>query len=72
VSREHIAALPTEEVSVIGMLLYRYALAAGRFALFLDIEDIDAAVLRTLTEWFTKIQSRTASNGSLSGIFCLS
>jgi len=37
-------------VSVLGMLLYGFALATGRLALFLDMEDIDAAVLRCLTE----------------------
>src|SRR6185369_1907311 len=36
-------------VSVLGMLLYGFALAAGRIAMLLDVEDIDAAVLRTLT-----------------------
>jgi hypothetical protein len=37
-------------VSVLGMLLYGYALAVGRLVMFLDMEDIDAAVLRCLTE----------------------
>jgi hypothetical protein len=39
-------------VSVLGMLLYGFALATGRIAMFLDMEDIDAAVLRVLTERF--------------------
>ena len=37
-------------ISVLGMLLYGYALAVGRSVMFLDMEDIDAAVLRCLTE----------------------
>jgi hypothetical protein len=37
-------------VSVLGMLLYGYALAIGRLALFLDMEDIIAAVIRCLIE----------------------
>lgn len=37
-------------VAVLGMLLYGFALATGRFVMFLDMEDIDAAVLRCLTE----------------------
>jgi hypothetical protein len=37
-------------VSVLGMLLYGFALATGRIVMFLDTEDIDAAVLRCLTE----------------------
>jgi hypothetical protein len=37
-------------VSVLGMLLYGFALATGRLVMFLDMEDIDAAVLRVLTE----------------------
>jgi hypothetical protein len=37
-------------VSVLGMLLYGFALATGRIVMFLDMEDIDAAVLRVLTE----------------------
>jgi hypothetical protein len=37
-------------VSVLGMLLYGFALAMGRIVMFLDMEDIDAAVLRCMTE----------------------
>ena len=37
-------------VSVLGMLLYGFALATGRIVMFLDMEDIDAAVLRCMTE----------------------
>ena len=37
-------------VSVLGMLLYGFALMTGRSVMFLDMEDIDAAVLRCLTE----------------------
>jgi hypothetical protein len=37
-------------VSVLGMLLYGFALATGRIAMFLDIEVIDAALLRCMTE----------------------
>jgi hypothetical protein len=37
-------------VSVLGMLLYGFALATGRLAMFLDIDDIESAVLRCLTE----------------------
>lgn len=37
-------------VSVLGMILYGFALALGRFVLCLDVEDIDAAVLRCMTE----------------------
>jgi len=37
-------------VVVLGMLLYGFALATGRIVLFLDTEDIDAAVLTCLTE----------------------
>jgi len=37
-------------VSVLGMLLYGSALATGRIVMFLDMEDIDAAVLRCMTE----------------------
>jgi hypothetical protein len=37
-------------VSVLGMVLYGYALAIGRIVMFLDIEDIDAAVLCCMTE----------------------
>jgi hypothetical protein len=37
-------------VSILGMLLYGFALATGRIVMFLDMEDIDAAVLRCMTE----------------------
>jgi len=37
-------------VSVLGMLLYGFALATGRLVMFLNMEDIDAAVLRCLTD----------------------
>ncbi|HJZ56428.1 MAG TPA: hypothetical protein VKE74_15795 [Gemmataceae bacterium] len=37
-------------VSVLGMLLYGFALATGRIVMFLDMEDIDAAVLHCMTE----------------------
>ena len=37
-------------VSVLGMLLYGFALGTGRIVMFLDMEDIDAAVLQCLTE----------------------
>ncbi|HEX4611381.1 MAG TPA: hypothetical protein VH092_24520 [Urbifossiella sp.] len=37
-------------VAVLGMLLYGYALGTGRLFFFLDMPDIDAAVLRCLTE----------------------
>jgi hypothetical protein len=37
-------------VTVLGMILYGFALATGRIEMFLDIEDIDAAVLCCLTE----------------------
>src|SRR5262245_28007716 len=37
-------------VTVFGMLLYGFALATGRIVMFLDLEDIDAAVLRCMTE----------------------
>jgi hypothetical protein len=37
-------------VSVLGMLLYGFALATGRIVMFLDMEDIDAALLRVMTE----------------------
>ena len=37
-------------VSVLGMVLYGYALAIGRIVMFLDIEDIDTAVLCCMTE----------------------
>jgi hypothetical protein len=35
-------------VSVLGMLLYGFALATGRMVMFLDIEEIDAAVVASL------------------------
>src|SRR4051794_32686162 len=37
-------------VSILGMLLYGYALMVGRTVMFLDVADIDAAVLRCMTE----------------------
>jgi hypothetical protein len=37
-------------VSVLGMLLYGFALATGRIVMFLDMEDIDAAVFGVVTE----------------------
>lgn len=37
-------------VSVLGMLLYGFALATGRMVMFLDMEEIDAAVLSCMTE----------------------
>ena len=37
-------------VSVLGMILYGFALATGRIVMFLDMADIDAAVLRCLTD----------------------
>jgi hypothetical protein len=37
-------------VAILGMLSYGYALAIGRTVMFLDIPDIDAAVLKCLTE----------------------
>ena len=37
-------------VSVLGMLLYGYALAIGRSIMLLDIEDINAVVIRCLVE----------------------
>lgn len=37
-------------VSVLGMLLYGYALAAGRWVLFLDVPDIEAVVAGALAE----------------------
>jgi len=37
-------------VSILGMLLYGFALATGRTVMFLDIEDIDAAVQRVMIE----------------------
>jgi hypothetical protein len=37
-------------VEVLCMLLYGFALMTGRSVMFLDVEDIDAAVLRCLTD----------------------
>ena len=37
-------------VEVLGVLLYGYALGTGRLFFFLDMPDIDAAVLRVMTE----------------------
>lgn len=37
-------------VSVLGMLLYGYAFGVGRVFMFLDVEDIDEAVLKCMTE----------------------
>jgi hypothetical protein len=37
-------------VSVLGMLIYGYALGVGRLIMMLDIEDINAAVTRCLVE----------------------
>jgi hypothetical protein len=37
-------------VAVFGMLLYGFAVAIGRIVMLLDMEDIDAAVLRCLTQ----------------------
>ncbi len=37
-------------VSVLGMLLYGYALGTGRMYFFLDMPDIDAAVHQVMTE----------------------
>jgi hypothetical protein len=37
-------------VSVLGLLLYGYALGTGRLFFFLDMPDIDAAVLQVMTE----------------------
>ncbi len=37
-------------VSVLGMLLYGFALATGRIAMFLDIEDINAVVFECVTQ----------------------
>jgi hypothetical protein len=37
-------------VAVLGMLLYGYALGTGRLFFFLDIPDIDAAVLQVMTD----------------------
>ncbi|MBL9187418.1 MAG: hypothetical protein JNK23_08080 [Opitutaceae bacterium] len=36
-------------VSVLGMLLYGFALAKGRIVMLLDLEDINAAVLHVMT-----------------------
>jgi hypothetical protein len=36
-------------VSILGILLYGYALVIGRIVMFLDMEDIDAAVLGCMT-----------------------
>src|SRR5258706_15188322 len=37
-------------VTILGMLMYGYALAIGRIVMFLDTPDIDAAVLRCMTQ----------------------
>jgi hypothetical protein len=37
-------------VAVLGMLIYGFALATGRLAMFLDFEDVDAAVVSCITE----------------------
>jgi hypothetical protein len=37
-------------VSVVGMLLYGFALATGRMVMFLDVEDIDAAVIQCIAK----------------------
>lgn len=37
-------------VAILGMILYGYALAIGRSVMFLDVPEIDAAVLKCLTE----------------------
>jgi hypothetical protein len=37
-------------VAILGMISYGYALAIGRLVMFLGMPDIDAAVLRCLTE----------------------
>ena len=39
----------TLDVVVLGMLLYGYALALGRMAMMLEAEDIDAAVLSSIS-----------------------
>jgi hypothetical protein len=39
----------TLKVSILGMLLYGYALAVGRIVMLLDLEDIEAAVLQAMT-----------------------
>lgn len=36
-------------VSILGMLLYGYALMVGRSVMFLDLTDIDAAVVQCMT-----------------------
>ena len=37
-------------VAILGMISYGYALAIGRLVMFLDMPDINAAVLKCLTE----------------------
>lgn len=37
-------------VSILGMILYGFALAKGRLVMLLDIEDIDATVARVITD----------------------
>ena len=37
-------------MSILGMLLYGYALMVGRAVMFLDVPDIDAAVLQCMTD----------------------
>lgn len=37
-------------VSILGMILYGHALAKGRLVMLLDIEDIDAVVVRVITD----------------------
>ena len=37
-------------VSILGMLLFGFALMTGRTVMYLDVEDIEAAALRCLTE----------------------
>ena len=37
-------------VSILGMLMYGFALVTGRSVMLLDVDDIDAAVVRALTE----------------------
>jgi hypothetical protein len=36
-------------VAVLGMLLYGYAMAVGRMVMLLNVDDIDAAVVRSMT-----------------------
>ena len=36
-------------VSILGMLVYGFALMTGRTVMFLDIEDVDGAVVRAIT-----------------------